>query len=100
MDFHRQNDWFIQHFFKMLRFNVMDIHECPSMAMTLSAGLYGIVIIYDRGRVGVSGNLIIACTQNMLPKNAYEVHVHPPQNKQRPPPKKKTFAEIGTLSHR
>ncbi len=35
MDFHHQNDWFIQHFFKMLRFNVMDIHEHPSMAMTL-----------------------------------------------------------------
>ncbi len=38
MDFHCQNDWFIQHLFKMLRFNVMDIHERPSMAMTLSTG--------------------------------------------------------------
>ncbi len=29
---------FIQHFFKMLRFNIMDIHERPPMAMTLSTG--------------------------------------------------------------
>ena len=44
MDFHRQNDWFIQHFFKMLHFNVMDVHERPSMAMTLSTGLYFIQV--------------------------------------------------------
>ena len=65
MNFHHQNDGFIQHFFKMLCFNVVDIHERPPPAMTLSTG--SISHLYRKCHFMVHCGGLIAFYKNPFP---------------------------------